>query len=118
MRWLNLAADIARTNDFPGKKLAAVLVTPGGVVCGKNSLKTHPMSPVRQGASKLSNRGARHAEVDAIIKALSRFGHVDAASSLYVARVTKGGRLALAKPCADCQQLIDKLKIRKVFYTV
>ena len=118
-KYLRLAVELARENDFPKWPMASVLVTPGGVVVGRNSLKSHPRSPERVGRGGRSNKHARHAEFDAIIKALARYGSTTVEGSrLYVARVSvKSGEPRLAKPCSNCQSLIDEFKLQ-VVYTI
>jgi deoxycytidylate deaminase len=36
---------------------------------------------------------------------------------LTVARITNGGLISIAKPCAGCQEMLKALGIKKVFYT-
>ena len=43
-------------------------------------------------------------------------GDTDGAE-LFVARVTRGGNLALAKPCSRCMETIGDHGIKKVYYT-
>tara|TARA_R110000765_G_scaffold305984_1_gene399854 strand:+ start:171 stop:530 length:360 start_codon:yes stop_codon:yes gene_type:complete len=53
-----------------------------------------------------------HAEADALRNAGYSFG-----AKLFVARVTRGGNLALAKPCSRCMGTIREHGIKKVYYT-
>jgi len=59
-----------------------------------------------------------HAEVDAIIRAANRYS-VDVVrdSDLYVLRLTKGGAVALSKPCEVCQRAIDAFGIKQVYWS-
>ncbi len=59
-----------------------------------------------------ANKGEIHAEQAAILS-----GDFDGAT-LYSARITNGGHLALAKPCAKCMIRIRGAGIRRVFYTI
>ena len=42
---------------------------------------------------------------------------VNRGAKLFVARVTRGGNLALAKPCSRCMDTIMEHGIKKVYYT-
>lgn len=53
-----------------------------------------------------------HAEADAIRRAGSTKG-----ARLFVARLTRGGRLALARPCDRCMEVIRDAGIQRVVYT-
>lgn len=71
---------------------------------GYNSYHTHP-----RGSGKYQTR---HAEVAAIMDA-KRAGHDLSSASIYIYR--RGNNLA--KPCSDCQKLIDEVGIKKVYYS-
>lgn len=111
---LNIAADLARTR--PRQKLprlVAILETRKGVYVGQNSYKTHPL------AKKFGRNNESiclHAEVDAIRKALMCGDEVEG-STLFVARVLKNGREALAKPCEGCQRAIIHFGVKNVHWT-
>lgn len=38
-------------------------------------------------------------------------------ATLYVARISKGGNIAMSKPCAQCQELIAARGVKKICYT-
>lgn len=118
-KWMSLAIETAANNDFPGKKLAAVLVLRRGVVVGVNRLKTHPLGIRHPQQCKCGGPSAcRHAEVDALAKALSRYGPKSiSGSEIYIARVSKRGSIGLARPCKPCQTLLDHYGVRSVHYT-
>jgi deoxycytidylate deaminase len=61
----------------------------------------------------IRKRVSLHAEEAAI----KRCGNPHRAT-LYVARIGRNGKIALAKPCKDCRKLLTKSGIRRVFYTV
>ena len=52
-----------------------------------------------------------HAEARAIRK-------MDKGGIMYVARVTKGGRLALAKPCRICELKMRSAGVVRCYYTI
>lgn len=59
-----------------------------------------------------------HAEQSAILKLLKSGRQADLVGAyIYVSRVKKNGKPGLAKPCPTCQELINAVGIRKVFYT-
>jgi deoxycytidylate deaminase len=59
-----------------------------------------------------------HAEVDAIIRTVNRYGpDVLRNSDLYVLRLTKGGSVALSKPCEVCQRAINEFGIKQVYWS-
>jgi tRNA(Arg) A34 adenosine deaminase TadA len=39
-------------------------------------------------------------------------------STMWIARVTKGGQIALARPCKNCQMAIKQAKVKVVYYTI
>lgn len=96
--------------------LAAVVVDKKGspISFGFNSYeKTHPMQ-------KFYNIGIKkeaiylHAEISALVKCASTSS---VAYGLIIARLSKEGKLRLAKPCKGCYKAILDSKIPKVFYT-
>lgn len=82
------------------------------VAVGLNQYKTHPImlqGNYREGQVYL------HAEADAIVKASKL---VDLSQChMHVVRVTKGGRLALAKPCLGCFHLLNIFGLKEVTWT-
>lgn len=58
------------------------------------------------------NHGLQHAES----RAIGRSYHDGA--TLYSARITRGGNLAMAKPCGNCMARIRAAGISRVFYTI
>ena len=80
----------------------AAAITLRGVVVstGVNKLKTHPLMAfhsTREGQVYL------HAEMDAIVKFLSRYGQeILSDVELYVLRINKMKKMAYSRPCTDC----------------
>lgn len=77
---------------------------------GVNSNRNVPLN-----CSDPKRQAGIHAEV-AAIKGLPK-GIDYSRLTLYSARVTKTGEPAMAKPCENCQTLIDILGFRDVFWT-
>ena len=70
-----------------------------------NHNRTHPKS--------LSRYGKVHAEMDAVICPVSTNG-LDA----YVARLTKPGKISMARPCDSCMTMLRLAGIRRVYWTI
>jgi len=95
--------------------MAALLITTsGGMFVGFNSYKTHPLAKKFQ---KNKDTICLHAEVDAIRKAVSS-GASTEGSKMFVARVLKNGKAALAKPCTGCQRALVAFGVEKVEWTI
>lgn len=60
--------------------------------------------------------GKIHAETSAIIP-LMKTNNDFSRATLYTYRQHKDGTLAMARPCARCMELIQRLGIRKIKYT-
>ena len=55
-----------------------------------------------------------HAEVSACLNGPNTLK----GTTLYVCRLLSNGEFALAKPCTDCQQILDSFGVSKVYYTI
>lgn len=112
MRYENLSVKMAQSSSFSRARVGAVIEKGGRVLSvGVNKLR-------------YTKRNGRpwpsiHAEEEAILRVLKEPDGLRKLhrSTLYVSRITKDGRLANAKPCSKCQQLIDAVGIRKVVHT-
>jgi deoxycytidylate deaminase len=93
-------------------QLGAVVVKGHNVLSsGYNSVNTH---------TKVNNfPSSRHAEMDAILKVMKQHDGLQklAGAKLYVTRITKTGRTAMAKPCKKCLALAKAVGIKKIYYT-
>lgn len=95
---------------------AAAIVHKGRILAiGLNRKKTHPLM------ARYNERPGQvflHAEVDAIVRTINRYGdEILKESSLYVLRTTKGGVVAGSKPCSGCQSHIEHFGIPEVFWS-
>lgn len=96
-------------------RMAAIVTYKKQIIgIGYNSLKTHPK---QYHFSKRETKQHIHAEMAAIINALSNSNNNLEGASIYVARVLKNNQPALAKPCPVCQKAIEFYGIKRVFYT-
>lgn len=89
------------------------VIVKGSRVIGKgfNSRKTCP----RFGYGPFD---ACHAETSAIKNALTKNNYnLLSDSSAYIVRLTKAGRIALAKPCEGCFEKLRDFDIQKIYYS-
>lgn len=81
---------------------------------GKNSyVKTHPTQARYAQKAGLPDKQYLHAEIDAII----RCRDLASAHSIFVSRINKAGRTAMAKPCPVCQTALIEAGIDNVEWT-
>lgn len=116
-RVLERLKDFLHEEGFPegGKSFvgAVTLDHKGRIISIKtNSYKTHPRMvelsrSVRWGYKKIF----LHAEVAALINSPIP------AHTIIIARITRDGELALAKPCPICQLAIREAKVKRTFFT-
>ena len=90
---------------------AAVVYKKRIVSTGVNRMKSHP---IMLGSGYRTGQFLLHAEADAIVRSgLKDFSDYD----LYVVRILKSEEFALAKPCTGCNELVNTLNFKNVFYT-
>lgn len=101
---LRLAIEGCRdsTHDM---RMCCVLIGRSRIRRGLNQNKTHPKS--------LSRYGKIHAELDAVLYGNGGTIGMDA----YVARLTKPGDVAMAKPCESCMTMLRHAGIKNVYWT-
>lgn len=59
-----------------------------------------------------------NASVHAEIAAIKQLKKIPKRATIYIARINKAGKPALSKPCSKCAEVIERLGIRTVIYTV
>lgn len=107
-RGIRLAHEAAMESDCPDFRVGAALLKSNRIVSiGRNWFKrSHTQSQTRWNGI--------HAEFDC----LNKIGLEKAKNcTIFVVRITKGGNLAMARPCEHCLNLINKYKIKVVYYT-
>lgn len=105
-RWLQRSVGIALTSSHHAQKLGALALRGGNPVgYAVNRFRNHPR--VVDDWSDCSV----HAE-QSLIETCDVAGAI-----VYVARVTNGGRVAIAKPCQRCLRLLTKAGVRRVVWT-
>lgn len=112
------AIEASLRSNSPSFRVGAVLIRNGRVLShGFNWFKkSSPDSKTRYNGihaeyhcvRKSAKRGERRGGYD-----LSRLSGV----TMFVARVTRTGRVAMARPCEHCQELLRLLNLRRVYYT-
>ena len=116
-RFINLALKMAEdVEPWAGVRMSSVLAYRGEILSfGYNDNKTHPLQ-ARFG----KNRHAVfwHAETRCIANAIKR-DHTEllSKSTMYIVRITMGGRPALSRPCSGCAKAIQDYGIKRVVYS-
>lgn len=109
---LRLARKQALLSTFHRARVGAVVVRGGRVLSvGHNQIRytKHIKRPYPE---------SLHAEQAAILKLLSKRKLSDlVGSTMFVCRIDRRGIARLARPCANCQNLIDAVGIKEVVYT-
>lgn len=105
LKLIKLAAEVADLSADRSRKafLGAVAIRKDGVIVHARNSATHPPN--------FSKNPNSHAE----FKVLHKAGDD---SSVYVARVTRDGNLALAKPCPRCLAVMRSHRVEMVYYSI
>ena len=105
-RWLQRSVGIALTSSHHAQKLGALAIRGGSPVgYAVNRFRNHPRVVDDWGDCSV------HAE-QSLIETCEVSGVI-----VYVARVTNGGRVAIAKPCQRCLRVLTKAGVRRVVWT-
>jgi deoxycytidylate deaminase len=118
--YFNAAKAMSELSDHKQYKLGCVVVDRHKIISsGRNShSRTHSIqAQIDTRRFGCTCPGYKHAEVDALIPLIRRGVDLSKAS-IYVYRQHKDGRLAMAKPCCGCEQLIKECKIKKIYYSI
>lgn len=107
-RGMRAAINAAHASNSPNFKVGAAIMRGSKVISvGWNYFrKTHPRS--------CTHLSTVHAEVN-VLNGLRR--EELEGCDIFVARVTPGGIVSIAKPCEGCQEMLGALPIRRVYYT-
>jgi len=89
------------------------IIVKGGRVIGTGFNKNRN-NPLVVSENHIKSHCSEHAEVNAIKDASYNVRN----AILYVARVSKNGMDRNSKPCSQCFDIISKLGIKKIIYTV
>lgn len=104
-----IASREALKSSFEQHRLGAVIVKGSRILAtGFNSRRY----------SKIIGTKTLHAEASAVLKLLKqRRLHDLVGAEIYVTRITKGGAVALARPCADCLRLLRSCGVSRIHFT-
>ena len=92
----------------------------GACICSGGRILSSGVNRIGYSRYRLDRRFPEsiHAEVAAIVELLkARRSHELVGSTLYVSRIDASGAPRMARPCSNCQRIIEAVGIRKVFYT-
>lgn len=104
---INRANKEAKRSSFK-QPLGAVVVKGGRVVgIGHNGIRFSSRN------TSTRHKQSLHAEVAALLDAGSNAKR----SILFVSRLTKDGKTAMARPCPFCMSFMKELRVKKVVYT-
>jgi deoxycytidylate deaminase len=107
-RWINLCLKLTKKSKMPEHRHASVLVKGGKVLAvGINKNKAGMLADPVYGPK------GWHSEADCL---LSIHKNKVRKAELYVAGITKSGKLVNSKPCPCCQEFIKKYDLKGVFY--
>lgn len=97
--YLQLAATVALNDKPRAYYLGAVgLRSDGTLVASPNGACEHPM-PSAHAEARVARKLDKHAVI-------------------YVSRVTRSGKIAIAKPCKNCEKLMRLRKVARCYYTI
>jgi deoxycytidylate deaminase len=119
LAYFKVAGAMSETSDHPQYKIGAAVVLKHRVVSsGTNSdTKTHPLQKQYNKYRFAADSPHKcHAELIALLPLIK--DNVDLSNaSIFVYRKHKNHRLACARPCKSCMNLIKDVGIKRVFYT-
>jgi len=107
-KYLRLAEVQAQRSRYERWPMGAVLARGGRIIAAApNSLRNEPSM-----AGLPLEKCSIHAEA-AVLRQVNRAG-----GTMYVARLTRGGTRALARPCRRCRKLLVEAGVRSVVWTI
>lgn len=113
-RHLQRAINVAQHNEYYDKwRLGAVIVKGGNVVSKGHSRLLSDPSVCDFSHFVVPPRVSLHAEIDALRGVNNASGGV-----VYVARMGRNGKIAMARPCANCEGALVDARIKRVVYTI
>lgn len=113
-RYLQLAIKIAEANDYYQRYRHGAVIVRGGSVQSVGFSKLHTAPHLVDCESQnLRSRISTHAEAEALKRC-----SVTKGATMYVARVGRNDKVALSKPCKNCQRLLADAGIKKIVWTV
>ena len=108
---LQRAIEEARKSDHSTHRMGAVIFSKKSII---SSARNYTCRSVKHLLPKYQRyKTSIHAEISAILKARRDVKGY----SLLVVRINKKGKLLLAKPCEKCQDYMDFVGIKVVYYS-
>lgn len=109
------AVQAANYSEFPRYKMGSALFDRAGklITVGWNKRKTHPEQKKYAVKLKQPERQYLHAEIDALVT--RRYGLIPYV--IVVVRLTKNGKLTMARPCPICMRAIKEAGIEEIIYS-
>lgn len=108
---LKRATRIAETSTCNFQHAAIIVKSNSVISVGVNRNKTDP----RLLGFENFRKSSVHAEIAAI---KGSHGANLKGATIYVARVNRKGEQMMSKPCSDCQIELERVGIKKVYYTI
>ena len=101
------ALSAAKDSELRAHRVGAVIMKGKSIVSiGRNVKKTHPNCPTNY---------SQHAEFNAAIGLDSYANH--SGLTIYIARLTRTGKIGISKPCEFCERLLINLGIHRVVFS-
>ncbi len=112
-QYLRIAKQVAKQSEYGKYRVGAVLVSASGIIVGvgNNKRKTHPQQKRYAVKAGMPDRLFLHAEIAALID------REKYAPTIVVCRLTKKGRLAMARPCPVCMLALKLAAVREIYYS-
>lgn len=108
------AIKMAEKSESVSHKVGCVITDKKGNIIStgfNNETKTHPVQAEFAQRVGYPEKLYLHAEIHALVKCK------DEPHTIYVARLTKGNNIGLAKPCPVCELAIKESGAKVVYYT-
>ncbi len=118
-RFFEIARAVSLLSMFHSARVGCVFVKHGRVIAsGLNSSKTHPLQKKYNvhRFTEDTTKHSLHAEMSAYINAAKitdDFSDV----VVYVYRETRDGKIAMARPCKSCMQLLKDIGVKVIKYS-
>jgi deoxycytidylate deaminase len=105
--YFSKASKIAEKSSMTHQHGCVIVSDEGNILsCGYNKMEDF-----------MCHKYSIHAEIDAICK-VKKNKSILQQSTMYIVRISKRGiALKYSKPCSDCQKMIEKYGIKRVYYS-
>lgn len=93
----------------------------GAIIVVNNKIYIAAANKLTSKSLYTKEKRAIHAEVNACLKAMKKGLQDFSSATMYVIRRRKGdeeGTISLSKPCEECTKFLNKIGIKKVYYSI